>query len=458
MTTAGGMLGHAAHWAVERHATGLDDAATREVTRAVVDWFAATVAGHDAESVGILRRALGEDWSGGASALVPDGEQVPARTAALLNGTAAHAAELDDIYREGLFHPTAPAMAAALAVGQARKSSGKELLSALGAGIEISTRVAAAVQPAHYRHWHTTGTVGPIGAAVAAGLLLGCDATALAHAAATATTLGAGLQQALRHGSMNKPLHSGHAAEAGVLAAQLAAHGFRGALDVLDGLGAATAGAPPAAGIFDDLDTVRNAAALSVKPHACCGHIFAAIDAVIGLRQHHVVDPEAIDTVEVATYDAALRVAGNPDPHTTHEAQFSIAYCVATALVHGEVPLSAFEPQRLTARTVRDLATRITLSVDPDLEAAFPARRGARVRVRLDDGRTLERLARTRRGDPDAPLSDDDLRQKFDTYVGPVLGVARAEELAGRLWTLASNPDVSGLLDLTALDQDGAAS
>ncbi|TDE07441.1 MmgE/PrpD family protein [Jiangella asiatica] len=446
-TTAPPLL-RAAQWAIHQRVTGLDAETAHDLTRATVDWFAATVAGHDAEPVRILRTALSEDWSAGRSALVPSGERVPVRTAALLNASAAHAAELDDIYREGLFHPGASTVAAALAVGQARARSGTDMLTAIGTGIEIATRVAAALQPAHYRHWHTTGTVGPIGAAAAAALLSGGDADALAHAMATATTLGSGLQRAMHQGSMNKPLHAGHAAEAGVLAGQAAVRGLRGALDVLDGLGAATADGPDWSGTFDDLDTVRNAAALSVKAHACCGHIFAPIDAAVALRDEHGIDPASVEHVEVATYGAALRVAGNPRPRTRHEAQFSIAFCVATALTYGEVPLAAFTPQRLGSVPLRDLAARVELAVDPGSEADFPGRRGARVRVRLRDGRVVEHRAPTRRGDPDAPLSDDDLREKFDTYVEPVLGAARASELARRLWSLAETDDVTGLVDL----------
>ena len=187
--------------------------------RAVADWFAAVYAGGRMPAPQVLAAALLDDTDAGPSRLVATGRRVPCRTAALINGTAAHTAELDDIYRWGLYHPGAPTIAAALAVGEQAGCSGREFLRAVTAGFEVGCRVAAAVNPDHYRYWHTTGTVGAIGAAAAAGEILGLPATELAHALATATTMAAGLQQAFRSEAMSKPLHSGHAAEAGVLAA-----------------------------------------------------------------------------------------------------------------------------------------------------------------------------------------------------------------------------------------------
>ncbi|MDD9207418.1 MmgE/PrpD family protein, partial [Georgenia sp. 10Sc9-8] len=316
-------------------------------------------------------------------------------------------------------------------------------------GVEVSTRIAAVMQPEHYRLWHTTGTVGTIGAAVAASALLDNDVAATVHAAATATTMAAGLQQAMRGDSMSKPLHSGHAAEAGVLAARLAAHGYRGAPDVLEGaagLGAATADAPDWSGTFDDMDSTAHIGALTIKVHACCGHTFAAIDATLQMRKELDLDAEAVRAVEVATYGTALTVAGNPEPRTGAEAKFSIAYCVAAALTRGDVDLSAFSDESLASEPLRRLTRHVSLSVDPELDAAFPARRGARVRLHLADGRVVERTARTRRGDPEAPVSDEELRKKFEAHVAPVLGEAGCAELADRLWVLDRSSDVSELL------------
>lgn len=418
--------------------------------RAVVDWFAAVVPGAAMAPARLLSEALVDGPGTGPAALLPDGLRVPARTAALINGTAAHTAEVDDIFREGIYHPGAPTIAAALAVGQQQDRSGAELLRAVVVGFELGTRVAAAIQPAHYQFWHTTGTVGTLGAAAAVAALLRLDPAGFAHAVATSTTMAAGLQQAFRSDAMSKPLHAGHAAEAGSLAALAAGRGFTGALDILDGeagFGAAMSDRPSWDGIFDDLGETFHITAMTVKNHACCGHTFAAIDAALQAREAVPIDPDRVRAVQVATYQTALRVAGNPDPTTPFEAQFSIPYCVAAALRLGSVRLAAFAGDRLADPALRALLGRVTLAVDPELDLAFPGRRGARVHITLDDGSEHEVLAPTRRGDPDLPLTDAELSDKYAELVGPHLGPGPAARLLEGLWKLDRVEQVRSLPD-----------
>src|SRR6266567_4585995 len=191
--------------------------------RAVIDWYAA-----------LLARALAEDLDRGESRLAL-GRHATVRAAALINGSAAHTVEVDDIFRDGIYHPGAPTIAAALALAQARGASGEAFLRAVIVGYEISTRIAAAMGRAHYKYWHNTGTIGCFGACAAAAELLRLDSMRFAHALATVATFSAGLQQAFRMDSMSKPLHAGRAAESGVTAAFAAGEGVTGSLDVLEG-------------------------------------------------------------------------------------------------------------------------------------------------------------------------------------------------------------------------------
>ena len=163
------------------------------------------------------------------------GRSAVSRTAALINGTAAHTVEVDDIFKDAIYHPGAPTIAAALAVAQETSASGLAFLKAVTVGYEISTRIGTALGRTHYQYWHNTGTVGTFGAAAAAASLYGLSAQSFTHALATCATFAAGLQQAFRMDSMSKPLHSGRAAEAGVAAAQMARASITGSLDVLDG-------------------------------------------------------------------------------------------------------------------------------------------------------------------------------------------------------------------------------
>jgi 2-methylcitrate dehydratase PrpD len=387
----------------------------------------------------LLERALADDLDRGGARLAL-GRAATVRTAALINGTAAHTVEVDDIYREAIYHPGAPTIAAALALAQARRATGMEMIRAVVAGYEVSTRIGAALGRAHYRHWHNTGTVGTFGAVSAAATLLGLDAGRHAHALCTGATFAAGLQQAFRMDSMSKPLHAGHAAEAGVLAALAAEQGVTGSLDVLDGdagLGRAMGDGPDWHAATATLGSDFHITRMTFKNHACCGHTFAPIDGALEL-QRRMGNPrwQDVQRVEIATYGPALAVAGNPDPRTAAEARFSIPFVVATALIHGSVRLSAFTPERLADADIRALMARIRLSVDPELDGRFPGQRAARVRITTADGREGDYLQPTRKGDPEQPLTDAELSDKFMELAAPVAGEARAGALLARLWAL----------------------
>jgi 2-methylcitrate dehydratase PrpD len=446
-TGSGSVAAALAGYLVRTRDSELSEEVEHAAVRAVADWFAAVYAGGRMPAPRVLARALLDDTDTGPSRLVATGRRVPCRIAALLNGTAAHTAELDDIYRWGLYHPGAPTIAAALAVGEQVRCSGEQFLRAVVAGYEVGCRVAAIVNPEHYRYWHTTGTVGAIGAAAAAGEILALPAAGLAHALATATTLAAGLQQAFRSEAMSKPLHSGHAAESGVLAAISARAGFTGALDVLEGeagFGAAMSVAPDWAAALASLGQPPAITEVTVKNHSCCGHTFAAVDAALELRARGV-DPAAIKAISVETYSVATSVAGNPDPSTEFEAKFSTQYCVAVALLTGAVRLRAFDEPVLTDPAVRSLMRRVTLVAAPDLDSVFPGQRAARLTIELTTGERIEAHRSTRKGDPDDPLTDAELRAKFTDLVAAETSDASSGELLDALWQLPTLGDIRDL-------------
>lgn len=410
--------------------------------RAVVDWAAALIGGALEPPAQAIERALAVDLDHGRSRLSL-GRLATARAAALINGTAAHTVEVDDIYREAIYHPGAPTISAAWAVGQDVGADGEALLRAVVVGYELSTRIGAALGRAHYRYWHNTGTVGTFGAAAAAAVLLRLDTPRFAHALATAATLAAGLQQAFRTDSMSKPLHAGRAAEAGVLAAQLAHADFTGSAAVLDGetgLGRAmgdrgAVGADWSAALAT-IGRVFHIEAMTFKNHACCGHTFAAIDGALALKQQMGITADDIARVQVATYRPALDVAGHVHPRTASEARFSLLYVVATGLRFDRVRLAAFSEERLQDAQTRALMARIELTVDAEIDAGFPGRRAARVTITTHGGRTASFLQPTRKGDPEMPLSDADLDDKFIELAGPVLGELPSRQVLARLWGL----------------------
>src|SRR6202163_1690633 len=411
-----------------------------DAKRAVIDWYAALLPGAVVPPATLLARALAEELDRGKARLAM-GRHATVRVAALINGSAAHTVEVDDIFRDGIYHPGAPTIAAALALAQARGAPGEAFLRAVIVGYEISTRIAAAMGRAHYKYWHNTGTIGCFGACAAAAELLRLDRMRFAHALATVATFSAGLQQAFRMDSMSKPLHAGRAAEAGVTAALAASEGVTGSQDVLEG----ESGYGRAMGEGDGPDWERALATLgedfhitrmTFKNHACCGHVFAAIDGALALQQQMRVLAPDIERVSIGTYKAALDVARHESPRTAAEARFSLKYTVASALTHGSVRLAAFEPSRLGDPGTRELMRRIDVAIDPELDAAFPAQRAARIAIESRDGRRGEHLQPTRKGDPEAPLSDAQLEHKYLELASPVLGEERARELLARLWRL----------------------
>jgi 2-methylcitrate dehydratase PrpD len=406
--------------------------------RAVIDWYAALFPGAVVPPATALERALADELDRGEARLAL-GRPATVRAAALINGSAAHTVEVDDIFRDGIYHPGAPTIPAALALAQARRASGEAFLRAVIVGYEISTRIGAAMGRAHYKYWHNTGTIGCFGAAAAAAELLQLDTKRFAHALATVATFSAGLQQAFRMDSMSKPLHAGHAAEAGVTAALAAAEGVIGSLDVIEGeagYGRAMGDGPDWEKALATLGRDFHITRMTFKNHACCGHTFAAIDGALAVQSQLGVAARDIERVRVGTYRAGLEVAHYEDPHTPAEARFSLKYVVASALAHGSVRLAAFEPPRLADALTREVMRRVDVAIDPELDATFPGQRAARVSIVARDGRRAEHLQPTRKGDPDAPLSDPELEAKYLELAAPVIGDERARALLARLWRL----------------------
>ncbi|ANN80109.1 MmgE/PrpD family protein [Bordetella flabilis] len=419
----------------------LPDEALHHAKRAVLDWMSALYPGTRISPSRELMAAHADELGQGRCSLPGNGTTAFPATAAWINGSVAHAIEFDDIFRDGAYHPGCPVIAAALALAEHHGAAGRALLNAIVVGYEISTRIAAAVQPSHYRYFHTTGTVGCLGAAAAGAALTAPGKSGpMGHAIATSATFASGLQQAFRSDAMSKALHAGHAAAVGVRAAQGAAHGLTGVPDILEGpvgFGAALAQAPRWDSVLDGLGEHYNITRMTQKNHGCCGHTFAAIDAALALRDTGV-RPDRIASIHVATYRAALDVAGNPDPATAFEAKFSLPYVLAHALRHGSVRIAAFDPDALRDAQTRALMRRITLVADDAMTAGFPSMRAARVRIVTDDGVQHEHFAPYRKGDPEAPLSDAELNDKFEELAGPVLGQARARQLRDAVWALES--------------------
>ena len=405
-----------------------------DVRRAMVDWFACVIAGAPHPPASLMAGALAGERGAGRAMCYVDGQPAGIRHAALLNAVAAHVVEFDDIHRDSGHHPGSVTIAAALAAAQQHGASLATLHRAITAGYEVACHIGMAVTPSHYRHWHTTGTVGTMGAAAAVAVVLGCSAEKIAHAIALATTMTGGLQQAFRGEGMSKPLHPGHAAEAGALAAMSAAAGMTGALDVLHGPIGFAAATSDSTGRWTTPEGPPLIGAMTFKNHGCCGHIFPALDAMATMRATHGFAPDDIAHIHIGGYGPTKEVCDRPDARTEQECRFSAQYCMGALLVLGGVRLAAFAPEQLVNPAIRAIMPRVKVSLDPELASAYPRQRAANLTVTLRDNTTLRHHQPTRKGDPDLPLSDTELSAKFEELATPVLGQGAAQARLRGLW------------------------
>lgn len=460
--TARTIISELAEYSVEQCRVGLNADVVHAAKRAIIDWFASLLPGTLVEPALSLRRAHVHELGLGYSSLPGCATTALPATAAWINGGTSHAVEFDDIFRDAVYHPGCPTVSSALALAEHLQASGMQMLKAVTMGYEISTRIGVAVQPSHYRYFHTTGTVGCFGAAAAAATLLAPgSAKVAAHALATSATFASGLQQAFRSDAMSKALHAGHAAWVGVTSAQGAASGVTGVLDILEGdvgFGKALAGDTQWSKATEALGRRFNIKDITLKAHGCCGHTFAAIDGILALRTVHDLCIHDIESVEIYTYKAAIDVAGIRDPKSVFECKFSLPYVVAHAAKYGSVRISAFSDDRMADPEIRSLTARVALFADAVLTASFPVKRAARVRVILKGGRALEHFSPYRQGDPESPLTDEQIDDKFKELVSPVLGDGDAARLLERLWALETLADIRDLRLAAYSGQSGMAS
>ena len=426
----------------------LPASAVLDTQRAVLDWLGSVLAG-SLETPARLAQRVVADFGISNHATVFNGGRSSAPGAALANGVGAHILELDDVHKGSTLHAAAPVISAALAVAEREHASGSAFLLAVALGYEAALRIGEAVNPDHYRFWHPTGTVATFGAAAAAGSLLRLDADRMLDAIGTAGTQAAGLWEFNADGAMSKHLHPGKAAFNGVLAADLAAAGFTGATRILEGQRGffrATARSFDATRVTDGLGVNWKISENCYKVHSCCGHTHTAIDVALDLRSR--VHAENVAHVRVATYGPGFEIVGEANPASPYRAQFSIAYCVAAALHDGRVGLEQFAADRFTpagvgVASIAALLDITSVTVADDLTAKYPAAWPARIVIELSDGTIVEGAADFPRGNPENPISLNDLEEKFTALVSPRFGPDVARRGIELVSSIAESTDMA---------------
>jgi 2-methylcitrate dehydratase PrpD len=423
--------------------------ATRWAKAAILDTVGVTLAGASEDCARIVAETLGGGVNshGGPCLIFGSDRRTGPLDAALVNGTAAHALDFDDVSNSLGGHPSAPILPAIFALAETEECTGADFIAAYVAGFETETRIG---RGAHYHHyekgWHPTATLGVFGATAACCHLMRLDAGVTAQALAIAASLASGIKA--NFGTMTKPLHVGHTARNGLFAAMLAKGGFtansaalehkQGFLMVYNGEGHFDADA-----ILKDwgdpYDVTRPGPGF--KQYPCCGSTHPPLDALLALRHKHAMPADKIVRIDSWTHPRRLVHTNRPDPKTGLDAKFSVQYCLARATLQGQIRLEDFEGNAHDDPEVRALMTRVHADARSD-EAL-----GAEVRVTFADGEVIAKKVGAALGrGPDNPLPEGALAMKFANCASRALPESSVARLQRMLDTLEAQPDIKGVV------------
>jgi 2-methylcitrate dehydratase PrpD len=419
---------------------------------AVIDAVGCGLFGLTTEAVRIVH-AFAREQAGPPDATLwaSGGARISAGNAALLSGTAIHGFDFDDHHRAKL-HLSAAVLPAALALAERENTDGPTLLAALAAGYEAMARISLAANPnaARMRGWHLTGTCGTFGAAAAACVILGLDTAATASALGLAGTQSSGLWAFNADGAMSKRLHPGAAAQSGIMAALLAQRGFHGPRQILEtedgGFLAAMSDSTRPAEIERDLGKAWRTEGVCFKPYSCCGSNHSSIDAALELKAKHHFEAADVRAVTIGVSRVVERQTGFAyTPSTVLNAQMSIRYNVAVALLDSNALIEQFTPQRLADPVLNELISRVGVEIDPEMDAVYPEKYAGVVAIELRDGRRLRKRVDYSKGMPENRMSPAALEAKFRSLAAASAGAEAAEELLIQLRNIFDAPNNAAL-------------
>lgn len=434
-------------------AASVPSEAVEKARIALIDTIGCAVAGVGETGTRILRETILPHSNRGDCTIWGAPERANPRDAALVNGTAAHALDFDDINWSLYGHPSVAILPAAMALGEARGATGKDVLEALSIGVQVAAKIGRFANPQLYYHgWHATCAIGAIGAAAAAARLRRLDAAQSAHALGTAASMASGLRR--NFGSMVKPLHAGRAAEIGVLAADLAAGGFTADPEALEGrfgfFQVFNARSVPTPGeireslleTWDILDP-----GIVIKRYPSCGATHCALDAILALKDEYRFEAGDIAAIKVGAEQLALKVLQHSRPKSGLEGKFSMEYCMSVAAIDGTPGLDHFTDRWVGDANVQTMLPRIEVVDRADLGGERNDAVPASVAVTLSDGRSLEKVVKVPKGDPRNPFTTAELAAKFQGCVRPVLGDAAASAAWALLTRFEALPSLAPIRD-----------
>jgi len=444
-----------AEYAVNLEFTDLPAATVEKTKQAILDLVGiairASVAG---ESSDVVRRVVDSLGSAGNATGIGIGARYQPHYAALLNGTFAHTLDFDDTHEGGSIHPGAPTIPAVLAVAEETRASGARVIAAIVAGYDATVRISEAADPAaHYdRGFHPTATCGIFGATAAVANVTNASADLLENAFGINGSQSAGSLQFLENGAWNKRIHTGLTAHNAILALRFAQAGAVGARHALEGRSGFFRGYTDGANVGHVVRTLGERFAVdetAFKPYPSCRYSHAAIDLIREIVAEAKLKPEAVEAIRIGLPRKGMDLIGVPEeakraPQSIVDGQFSMFFLAAVALLHGRMTWDDYKllGNAEIARTIE----RIEVRLDPEIEARFPTM-AASVEI-VTDGATIRRINWTPKGEPDKPLSWDEVEAKFLSLARAVYDDAHCTRIIETVRSLDSAPEIG---ELTAL-------
>lgn len=375
------------------------------------------------------------------------GEKNSVFQAAFLNGILAHSLELDDVHTRSKTHIGAVVLPAAWSVGEAFCISGRKLLEAVIVGYETMARIGEGFGVSSHRNrgWHVSGTAGTFGAAAAAAKILALDARRILYSLGMAGTQSSGVWAFLEDGSTSKKLHTGRAAENGVVAAFLASAGMTGPIHVLDaadgGLYRATSDSFDMNAVSGDLGSRFEILNVDRKPYSCCRSMHPPIDAILALRKEEDIVPGAVHKITVRSYQVGVKQCGViVYPENVSEAKFSMRFAVAVALLEGGANQEQFSEGRILSPDVKALAAKVDVLADEEFTSKYPEKWGCSVTVEMQDGQTFEKRIMDASGSVANPLSEEQIAAKFISLTRHCFGEEKTRKYLESLRNLEKIP------------------
>jgi 2-methylcitrate dehydratase PrpD len=373
--------------------------------------------------------------------------------AACINGAMVHVMDMDDLHNTSIVHLAVVTVPAAIAVGQRMRKSGRDIITAVVAGYDVGARIGEAINPSSYWFWHTTGVAGNFSAAATVGKLLNLNPEEINHCFGSAGSQAAGLWEFMYDGAMSKTLHAGKACMNGIIAAELASRGFTGASRILEG----EKGFVKALAKEYNLDVLTKDFAKpykimtnSFKPYACCRHTHSAIYGIQQLSKEFGLKPEEVKVITDKTYSTAVGLTDNSEPKTIYGHKFSLQYCIAAALVYGNVLDDVFSDEKTRNPLVRETMNKVNVILDPQIDEEYkanPEKWIHHLEIETKEGKIYKKRVEYPLGDYNNPFDWEMTDGKFINVTGEFLTDGERKTLLEKLHNLEDIDDINCLFE-----------